>query len=71
MRVSVFLRIVGVLCVSPAAAALHYDPPALFDTSYGERVPGSTEAVGLWRASSGWKVSKDRQCRRRRRRAWR
>ena len=29
----------------------------LHDASYGERLPASTEQVGLWWASSGWKVS--------------
>lgn len=32
----------------------------LFDTSYGERLPGASDAVGLWWASSGWKVSATR-----------
>ncbi|HOV73590.1 MAG TPA: DUF4091 domain-containing protein [Candidatus Hydrogenedentes bacterium] len=32
----------------------------LFDRSYGETVPGSTREVGLWWASSGWKVAQDR-----------
>lgn len=27
---------------------------------YGERLPGSSDAVGLWWASSGWKVSRTR-----------
>ena len=38
----------------------------LFDSSYGERVPGSTSSVVLWQASSGWKVSQDRRMPRRR-----
>jgi hypothetical protein len=29
-------------------------------TTYGERLPGATEQVGLWWASSGWKVGQDR-----------
>lgn len=33
---------------------------AFFDASYGERLPGSTEDVALWWASSGWKVSRER-----------
>jgi len=32
----------------------------LYDSSYGELLPGSTDAVGLWWASSGWKVSRTR-----------
>ncbi len=34
--------------------------PHLFETAYGERVPGSTDDVVLWRASSGWKIAKQR-----------
>ncbi|MEA3366372.1 MAG: hypothetical protein U9Q79_12095, partial [Candidatus Hydrogenedentes bacterium] len=34
--------------------------PHLFETGYGERVPGSTDDVVLWRASSGWKIAKTR-----------
>jgi len=32
----------------------------LYRTSYGERLPPSTDKVGLWWASSGWKVSRTR-----------
>jgi len=32
----------------------------LHDTSYGERLPGSTKKVGLWWAPSGWKTSRVR-----------
>jgi len=32
-----------------------------FNTIYGELLPGSTEQVGLWWASSGWKISQDKQ----------
>jgi len=31
--------------------------PAFYETGYGEVLPGSTESVGLWWASSGWKIS--------------
>jgi hypothetical protein len=31
-----------------------------FSLSYGELLPGSNEQVGLWWASSGWKISRDR-----------
>jgi hypothetical protein len=34
--------------------------PLLHATAYGELLPGSTENVGLWWASSGWKVSQQR-----------
>jgi hypothetical protein len=44
------------LCAEP-----HPDSHSiLFDASYGERLPGSTAAVELWWASSGWKVCKCR-----------
>ncbi len=32
----------------------------LFDASYGERLPVSTDAVGIWWASSGWKIAQSR-----------
>jgi hypothetical protein len=31
-----------------------------FNLSYGQTLPASTEQVGLWWASSGWKVSQDK-----------
>jgi hypothetical protein len=34
--------------------------PTLHETGYGQVLPGSTPAVGLWWASSGWKVSQQR-----------
>ena len=34
--------------------------PALHDASYGQRLPASSGAAGLWWASSGWKVSQTR-----------
>ncbi len=42
--------------------AFHADfhVPHLFETGYGERVPGSTADVALWRASSGWKIAQTR-----------
>ncbi|MSR82244.1 MAG: DUF4091 domain-containing protein [Candidatus Latescibacteria bacterium] len=33
---------------------------SLYATRYGEQLPGSSEAVGLWWASSGYKVSRQR-----------
>ena len=32
----------------------------LYSTAYGEQLPGSTDGVGLWWASSGWKISRTR-----------
>jgi hypothetical protein len=34
--------------------------PEYYATDYGEVVPGSTDAVALWRASSGWKIPRTR-----------
>ena len=31
-----------------------------FNLPYGQRLPASTEQVGLWWASSGWKISQDK-----------
>ncbi len=31
-----------------------------FDRPYGQLLPGSTQQVGLWWASSGWKIGRDR-----------
>ena len=36
------------------------DVPALHDASYGQVLPGSSDAVALWWCSSGWKVSRTR-----------
>lgn len=35
--------------------------PSLFAQHYGALLPDSSEAVGLWWASSGWKVGRDRR----------
>ena len=37
-----------------------FEIPHLYDSSYGEVLPGSSGAVGLWWGSSGWKVSRTR-----------
>lgn len=37
-----------------------FDVSELHDSSYGELLPASSDAVGLWWASSGWKVSRTR-----------
>lgn len=31
----------------------------LYASGYGEQLPGSSDAVGLWWASSGWKIGRD------------
>ena len=37
------------------------EPPFVSREDFGERVPGGTDDVALWRASSGWKVMKTRR----------
>ncbi len=54
------LLLVLTCTIALGAFALDLGPCILFDASYGERMPGSTGAVALWSASSGWKVSQDR-----------
>jgi len=34
--------------------------PEFYESGYGERLPGSSDAVALWWASSGWKVPRTR-----------
>lgn len=34
--------------------------PGLYASHYGERLPGSDDDVGLWWASSGWKIARER-----------
>jgi len=57
---ALYIPLIGILLASFAANAIDYGEPILFDNSYGQRLPGSSSNVGLWWASSGWKVSKDR-----------
>ena len=44
----------------PYRAETAFDVAHLFDSSYGALLPDSTGAVGLWWASSGWKISRTR-----------
>ncbi|RPJ34580.1 MAG: hypothetical protein EHM35_09720, partial [Planctomycetaceae bacterium] len=53
-RNSVVLLMVVALAVAHASA----DESSL--TEYGQSLPQSREAIGLWWASSGWKVGRDR-----------
>jgi succinate dehydrogenase flavin-adding protein (antitoxin of CptAB toxin-antitoxin module) len=46
------------LLVRPSFSAQKSD---YFTVPYGQLLPGSTEQVGLWWASSGWKISRTRQ----------
>jgi len=41
-----------------ADVALHV--PELYASHYGERLPGSSMEVGVWWASSGWKIARER-----------
>jgi len=41
-------------------AETSFDVSPLYETAYGEVLPGSTGRVGLWWASSGWKISRTR-----------
>ncbi len=34
--------------------------PKFYETGYGELLPGTDDAVALWRASSGWKIPRSR-----------
>ena len=47
----------AILFVSQIALAQTSD---YFNALYGELLPGSTEQVGLWWASSGWKISRQK-----------
>ncbi len=51
----------GLLCLSWIGEARPPEAESiLFNDTYGTRLSASTEAVGLWWASSGWKVSQTR-----------
>lgn len=63
------LILVFVLATSARAVADDDQESILFDASYGRRLPGSTRDVGLWRASSGWKVCRTRPVPKRRAKA--
>jgi hypothetical protein len=49
--------LIGIVC---GFASCGWAQDYLATATYGERLPGSTEQVGLWWASSGWKVGQDR-----------
>ncbi|HIJ65151.1 MAG TPA: DUF4091 domain-containing protein, partial [Candidatus Hydrogenedentes bacterium] len=47
------------LTVSPGTlfrAGFDFDVSTFYESGYGEQLPASSEEVGLWRTSSGWKV---------------
>ncbi len=56
----------AIACAAPEppgggfAAEVSFHVADLYDTSFGERLPSSSDKVGLWWASSGWKVSRTR-----------
>ena len=41
-------------------AQTSFNVAELFDASYGERLPQANDRAGLWWASSGWKISRER-----------
>ena len=45
---------------SPFLAETLFQVSPLYEASYGEALPGATGTVGLWWASSGWKISRAR-----------
>ncbi|MCP4641488.1 MAG: DUF4091 domain-containing protein [bacterium] len=57
-RITLVAILVAGLALSAVAAVK--EPCILFDDSYGERLPGTTDGVALWWASPMHKVSKDR-----------
>ncbi|UCD51876.1 MAG: DUF4091 domain-containing protein [Phycisphaerales bacterium] len=57
MRRQAFLLAIILLGSMVTAQAISQD---YFTQEYGELLPGSTAQVGLWWASSGWKVGRDR-----------
>ncbi|MBN2308328.1 MAG: DUF4091 domain-containing protein [Candidatus Hydrogenedentes bacterium] len=60
MRSRLLLLVAASAMALSAVAADRHAESVIFDTSYGERVPGSTSEVVLWRASSGWKINRTR-----------
>lgn len=50
----VCIRVIG---DASFAAETTIDVPALHASDYGQALPGSTDELGLWWCSSGWKVS--------------
>ena len=56
----------AITCAAPEppgggfAAEVSFHVADLYNTSFGERLPSSSGKVGLWWASSGWKVSRTR-----------
>jgi hypothetical protein len=45
---------------SPWCAETILDIPTFYEIGYGRRLPASTAQVGLWWASSGWKINQTR-----------
>ena len=57
----VLAGVIAICLVGAVSNAAKRDAPSiLFDASYGKRLPASTPEVGLWWASSGWKVCRGR-----------
>ena len=53
-------RVICLIAFACAFAPYSWAEDYLASTTYGELLPGSSEQVGLWWASSGWKVGQDR-----------
>jgi len=53
-RYTLLLIAVAIPCIAQGQAYDYFSQP------YGELLPGSSEQVGLWWASSGWKVGRER-----------
>ena len=51
-------------CISWAVvligSAVYAQSDGYFEMSYGQTLPQSSDGVGLWWASSGWKIARDR-----------
>ncbi len=53
-------RVIGLIVLVCGFVSCGWAEDYLAVTSYGESLPGSSEQVGLWWASSGWKVGRER-----------
>jgi hypothetical protein len=53
-------RVICWIAIISGAASCGWGEDYLAAATYGELLPGSGEQVGLWWASSGWKVGQDR-----------
>jgi len=54
------LRTIFCLAVLLSSQSVSVQRSDYFNAPYGELLAGSTERVGLWWSSSGWKISPDK-----------